>query len=202
MEEILDFLKRNVDGRTLYTDELTYQLDDGKLIGRYSDQMSFCNLRYSNTRLSMDLFAVSNETIKDTMSEKVLKDFTSSSMFTYNLSKRQSTGKVTGTMFFVSSSILSGPVPAESTASGIYNVVANNNELRWTEDQMLYRDQPGADGNFRSITFKAQCRFYMEDERLHYEHHVECFNVDPETMERTPSDAKYPVYLSKERTPF
>lgn len=199
MEEILDFLRNNVDGKTLYTDELTYQLDDGRLIGRYSDQMSFCNLRYSNSRFSMDLFAVSSEMIKERSTDKMIKDLTSSSMFTYNLSKRQSTGKVTGTMFFVSSSILSGPVPAESTASGIYNVVLNNNELSWTEDQMLYRDQPGTDGKMRAITFKAQCRFYVEEGSLNYEHKVECFNVDPDTMERTPSDAKYPVYTSKER---
>ena len=44
MKEIIDFMEENVDGRTLFTKELVYELENGALQGVYSDQISFSNL--------------------------------------------------------------------------------------------------------------------------------------------------------------
>ena len=48
MKKIIDFIEENVNGRTLFTKELVYKLEDGALEGVYSDQISFSNLKYSH----------------------------------------------------------------------------------------------------------------------------------------------------------
>lgn len=47
--KIIDFIEENVNGRTLFTEELVYKLEDGALEGVYSDQISFSNLKYSQS---------------------------------------------------------------------------------------------------------------------------------------------------------
>ena len=48
MKEIIDFIESNVNGKTLFTKELVYELENGALQGVYSDQISFSNLKYSH----------------------------------------------------------------------------------------------------------------------------------------------------------
>lgn len=47
MKDIIDFLEAYVNGKTLHTKELIYELENGALQGVYSDQNSFSNLKYS-----------------------------------------------------------------------------------------------------------------------------------------------------------
>ncbi len=41
MKEIINFIEANVNGKTLFTKELAYELENGALQGVYSDQISF-----------------------------------------------------------------------------------------------------------------------------------------------------------------
>lgn len=63
MKKIITFLEENVNGRTLVTKELVYKLENGALEGVYSDQISFSNLKYSQSGFQLDMFIVSNEKI-------------------------------------------------------------------------------------------------------------------------------------------
>lgn len=96
MEEVVDFLRKNVNGKTLYTDEMTFFLENEKLQTTYSNQISFSNLFFSKTRLAMDMFIVSKEKMIEVDTGTAIKDVYSSSLFRYNLAKRQSTEEVTG----------------------------------------------------------------------------------------------------------
>ena len=49
MKEIINFVEENVSGKTLFTKELVYELEDGTLQGVYSDQISFSNFKYSQS---------------------------------------------------------------------------------------------------------------------------------------------------------
>ena len=40
-DEIIQFLKGNIIGKNLFTDDVVYQLDNGKLEGVYSDKIVF-----------------------------------------------------------------------------------------------------------------------------------------------------------------
>ena len=41
MEEVIQFLRKSIIGKTLFTDEVVYKLADGKLEGVYSDKVIF-----------------------------------------------------------------------------------------------------------------------------------------------------------------
>lgn len=94
MKEMINFIEANVDGKTLFTKELVYELENGALQGVYSDQISFSNLKYSQSGFQIDMFIVSNEKIwligKEGATRELRKDFSAVSMFRYELAKRKS----------------------------------------------------------------------------------------------------------------
>lgn len=55
MKEIVDFIEENIIGKTLFTKELVYQLENGALQGVYSDQISFSNLKSSQSGFQLDI---------------------------------------------------------------------------------------------------------------------------------------------------
>lgn len=126
------------------------------------------------------MFIVSNEKIwlidKEGQRDKLRKDFSSVSMFRFELAMRKSTNAVTGCFRFISAS--GKNVPAEAVVSGIYDVRLENSVLKLSESQVLYRDQPIQDGRYKPVAFQAEHRFYCEDGKLHYEYDGRCFDVD------------------------
>lgn len=200
MKEIIDFLEQNVDGKTLHTKKLVYELENGALQGVYADQMSFSNLRYNQSAFQLDMFIVSNEKIwvvgEDGERETLRKDFSSVSLFRYELARRNSTGHITGSFRFVSAS--GREVPAEAIVSGIYDVNLTGGVLRLKEDQALYRDQPVQGDLFKPVAFQSDHRFYQKNGKLHYEYDGRSFEVDTVTMGRKDSSDRFPSFVSIE----
>ena len=201
MKEIINFIEMNVDGKTLVTKELVYKLENGALQGVYADQISFSNLKYSQSGLQIDMFIVSNEKIwlvgKDGKREKLRKDFSAVSLFRFELAKRKSTNAITGCFRFISASVKN--VAAEAIVSGIYDVRIENGVLKLSEDQALYRDQPIQGERFKPIAFQSEHRFYCEDGKLHYEYDGRSFDVDAKTMQRSDSCDAFPPFISIEK---
>lgn len=198
MENILAFLRENVNGRTLHTDEMTYTLEGG-LQGVYSDQISFSNLRSWETGLTLDMFIVANEKIYETEDDipgKLRRDESAVSLFRYELAKRRSTGALTGCFRFISAS--GRGVAAEAVVSGIHNVRLEGGALLLREEQALYRDQHAAEG-YCSVAFCANQRFSVKEGKLHFGYEAESYAVDPRTLARTPSKDAYPAFNSAER---
>lgn len=124
MKEIINFIETNVNGKTLFTKELIYELEAGALQGVYSDQISFSNLKYSQSGFQLDMFIVSNEKIwimsKNGQRDALRKDFSAVSLFRYELAERKSTNGITGCFRFISSS--GKNVAAEAIISGCFDV--------------------------------------------------------------------------------
>lgn len=201
MKKIIDFIESNVNGKTLFTKELIYELENGALQGVYSDQISFSNLKYSQSGLQLDMFIVSNEKIwlmgENGKREGLRKDFSSVSLFRYELAERKSTNGITGCFRFISAS--GKNVAAEAIISGIYNVHIENEVLKLSEDQVLYRDQPIQGALFKPVAFQSEHRFYIKDGKLHYEYDGRCFDVDAKTMQRSKSSDTFPPFISIEK---
>ncbi|QQO08800.1 hypothetical protein [Breznakiella homolactica] len=201
MKDILDFLVTRVNGKTLYTKELVYELEGGALQGVYSDQISFSNLLYSKSGLRLDMFIVSNEKIytigEGKQRESLRKDFSGAALFRYELALRKSTGELTGLFRFISAS--GTEVPSEAVVSGIRDVRLEEGALRLTEDQALYRDQPAGDGSWKAVAFRSNHRFFLKEGKLHYEYDGVSFDVDPLTLERRVSADRFPPFVSAER---
>ena len=201
MKDILPFIEANVDGKTLFTKELVYELENGALQGVYSDQISFSNLKYSQSGFQLDMFIVSNEKIwligRDRQREKLRKDFSAVSLFRFELAERKSTNAITGCFRFISAS--GKNVAAEAVVSGIYDVRLENGALKFSEDQVLYRDQPIQDGRHKPVAFQSEHRFYCREGKLHYEYNGRCFDVDAKTMRRGESADTFPPFISVEK---
>lgn len=201
MKEIINFMEENVNGKTLFTEELVYELEDGTLQGVYSDQISFSNFKYSQSGFQIDMFIISNEKIwligEKRQREKLRKDFSAVSLFRFELAKRKSTNAITGCFRFVSAS--GKNVAAEAVVSGIYDVHLENGVLKLSEDQALYRDQPIQDERYKPVAFQSEHRFYCIDRKLHYEYNGRSFDVDPETMMRSDSSDTFPPFISIEK---
>lgn len=201
MKEIIDFLENQVNGKTLCTKELTYELEQGSLQGIYSDQISFSNLKYSQTGFQLDMFIVSNEKIylvgQNKEREELRKDFSSVSLFRFELAKRKSTEKVTGLFRFISASLKD--VPAEAVVSSIYDISLDNGLLRFKEEQALYRDHPTKDGGYRPVAFQAEHHLFVKNGKLHYEYNGKCLDVDASTLCLNESGDSYPSFISVEK---
>jgi urease beta subunit len=147
------------------------------------------------------MFIVSNEKIylpgKNQEYEELRKDFSSVSLFRFELAKRKSTGAVTGFFRFISASLKD--IPAEAVVSAIYDVTLENGLLRFMEDQALYRDHPTKDGGHRPVAFIAEHRLFVENEKLHYEYNGKCLDVDAGTLYRKESGDHYPSFVSVEQ---
>lgn len=201
MKEIIHFIEANVNGKTLFTNELVYELENGALQGVYSDQISFSNLKYSQSGFQLDMFIISNEKIwlmeEEGQRGELRKDFSAVSLFRFELAERKSTNGITGYFRFISAS--GKNVAAEAIVSGIYDVRLENNVLKLSEDQVLYRDQPIQGERFKPVAFQSEHRFYSKDGKLHYEYDGKCFDVDAKTMQRNGSPDTFPPFISIEK---
>lgn len=63
MEKVIQFLKSNVIGKVLFTDDIVYKLDNGNLEGIYNDQMVFSNLVRTENGLKFSMTTVTHELI-------------------------------------------------------------------------------------------------------------------------------------------
>jgi len=200
MEKMIEFLEKNVVGKTVYSEETLYDLDFGRLEGAYSTEVSFSNLLQTETGFTMDGFTVSHEKIVGTSALRVLvKDVCLASFFKYEFSKRMSSGEITGLLRFVSSSAASTPSLAEATASSIFGVTFKNNEFRWKEDQILYRDQLNTDGSYSPRAFISENYLKMKDGKLEYGFSAECYSVNPKTLERKRVFEYYSPFIAREK---
>lgn len=201
LKKIIDFIESNVNGKTLFTQELIYELENGALQGIYSDQISFSNLKYSQSGFQLDMFIVSNEKLwligQDGQREELRKDFSAVSLFRYELAERKSTRGITGCFRFISAS--GKNVAAEAIISGIYDVRLENDVLKLSEEQVLYRDQPIKGERFKPVAFQSEHRFYNKDGKLRYEYDGKCFDVDTKTMRRNDSSDTFPPFISIEK---
>lgn len=201
MEKMIDFLEKNVLGKTVYSEETLYDLDFGRYEGAYSTEVSFSNLMLSETGFTMDGFTVSHENIVETSKpgRALVKNQCSVSFFKYEFSKRMSSGEITGLMRFVSSSMQSNPSPSEATTSSIFGVTIKDDEFKWMEDQVLYRDQQNADRSFSPKAFVSENYLSIKDGKLEYGFSAEGYTVDPKTLERKRAFEYYSPFVARER---
>ncbi len=199
-EQLVIYLKEKVFGKILRTDDVIYFLDEGKLKDVYSDQMMFSDLQLTENGVHFSMTTIAKERVYF-LNEKgehtgIKKDYTGTSVFRYELTKRKSTREFTGYMRMISTTTITPEMDA--VVQGVYDIKLENNELRWKEQQLLYRDMPSSDGNFRPVAFDADARFYMEEGKLRFEYIPFYYDVNPESMERKLSADKLPPFIAKE----
>lgn len=107
-DEIIQFLKENIIGKTLLTGAV-YKLENGNLEGVYNDKMTFSNLVTTGNGFKFDMTTVTQELVYN-LDDKgarttIAKDYTGTSVFCYELAMRKSTKQITGYMRCVSTTV-------------------------------------------------------------------------------------------------
>ena len=60
---IILFLKENIIGRNLFTEDVVYKLENGKLEGVYSDRMIFSDLMQTENGFKFNMTTITHELI-------------------------------------------------------------------------------------------------------------------------------------------
>lgn len=74
-----------------------------------------------------------------------------------------------------------------------------NDVVRLTEDQAVYRDQLIQNDRYKPVAFPAEHCLYCVDGKLHYDYNGKCFDMDTNTMQRMqkPGPVSY-LYFHRE----
>ena len=79
-------------------------------------------------------------------------------MFCYELAMRKKhKSKITGYMRCVSTTVQDSTM--EAVVCGIFDVTFDGKELKWQENQLLYRDNPIGEDKYKPVAFKFQSSF-------------------------------------------
>lgn len=167
-DEIIHFLEKNLIGKILFTDKVTYTLGNGKLEGIYNDQMTFSNLVKTENGFKFNMTTLTHELIYN-LDEKgarttVAKDYTGTSVFCYELAVRKSTNQLTGYMYCVSTTVQDQTM--EAVVCGIFDVIFTGKELSWRENQLLYRDNPIEEDKYKPVAFDSKVRIYLNEGKV------------------------------------
>ena len=99
-DEIIQFIRQNIIGKTLLTDEVVYKLENGTLEGVYSDKMMFSDWVQTENGFKFNMTTVTRELVynldRKGMRTTIAKDYTGTSVFRYELALRKSTNQLTG----------------------------------------------------------------------------------------------------------
>lgn len=178
--EIIHFLREYVIGKSLFADEVAYKLENGNLEGVYNDRMMFSDLARTENGFKFNMTTVTQELVYN-LDDKgirttIVKDYTRTSVFCYELAERRSIKQLTGYMRCLSTTIQSHAM--ETVVCGIFDVTFHGEKLKWQESQLLYRDNPIGENLYKPVAFNSIACFYLEGEnRLNIFQHEDC----PET---------------------
>ena len=87
----------------------------------------------------------------------------------------------------------------EAVVCGIFDVSFDGKELKWQESQLLYRDNPIGENQYKPAAFDSKARLYLDSGKVVFEYLPMLWDIDPNTLEKKLSKDDYPPYISKEK---
>ena len=183
--EIIQFLRENIIGKILLTGAV-YKLENGNLEGVYNDKMTFSNLVTTENGFKFNMTTVTQEQVYN-LDDKgarttIAKDYTGTSVFCYELAMRKSTKQITGYMRCVSTTVQDSTM--EAVVCGIFDVTFDGKELKWQENQLLYRDNPIGEDKYKPVAFHSKVRFYLDNGKVIFEYLPTLWDISPDTLEK------------------
>jgi hypothetical protein len=199
--QVIKFLKDHVIGKTVATPKTTFRLDDGKMEGDYQDLTTFTNFAETAQGFSFDVTVLSKETRydldKDGKRLSPGRDYSGTEVYRYEICERVNTQKLTGTARPLASTI---KAPSrEGTAILVTGVKVADGKLAWSETLPGYADLIAPKGKYKPGSWDSKYTFSVVDGKLWAEYEeTKRYDVDPDTLQRTPTKDKLPLFVAKE----
>jgi hypothetical protein len=197
---VVRFLKAHVIGRTVATPTTTFKLHDNTMEGEYADRTSYSQFAETATGFQFDMTIVSTETRYelDKAGKRTGpgKDVSGTEVFRYEFCERASSRKVTGIARLITKTT-KGPF-GEATATLLTGVTVTDGKLVWNETIPGYTDLIGPRGTYKVGSYDGKSTMKVVDGKLVTEFESKRFDVDPETLKRTPTADRIPAFVAKE----
>jgi hypothetical protein len=201
-EQVIKFLKDHVMGKTVATPRSTHKLDNDTMEADNEDQTTITNLTESAHGFAFDQTMVSKATRYDLGKDgkRILpgRDLSGTEVYRYEIVERVSTKKLTGTARLLS---MTTKAPSRDGATMLLTgIKVADGKLYWNETLPGYLDFVAAGGKYKPGSWDATNVYSIEDGRLVVKSEYTIFDVDPDTLKRTPRADKIPPFVSKEIT--
>ena len=125
------------------------------------------------------------------------RDVSGTEVFRYEVCERASTKKLTGTARLLSRTTKGANY--EATAVLVTAMKVTDGKLTWNETLPGYVDLISTKGGYRPGSWDSTYTLSAVDGKLWTEYATKRYDVDPETLKRSPTNDKVPVFVSKER---
>jgi len=195
--QAVEFLKKYVIGRCLITHPIETHIEHDLIVSAYEEDVIFSNLNETAQGFSFDMTTLARGT-RYLNRDHLLAEGTLNAVrvIRYEITERLSSGDLIGHSHFISSTN-SHPDPFTGTIFFV-RMILNGNVLNVEEGHVGYADVPTADGKFRPVATEGHYTYSIEKGGLAIKYEQKTFNVNPKTLQRTPTGEKYPVQVSHE----
>ncbi len=196
-EHVLEFLRRNVIGKNVIADPVTTQIDNGRIVAAYEEDVVYSNLKETAQGFSFDLTTLARGT-RYLKGKRLLAEGTMNAVrvIRYEITQRLSSGNLVGHARFISSTN-DEPDPFAGTIF-LVQLKLRDGKLHVEEKHVGYADEMSAEGKFVPIATDGKYQYAVEEGRLVVKYQQETFHVDPDSFKRTPTGDKFPVQTSCE----
>ena len=197
---VTNFLKENVIGKTVASPKETTKMDEGRMESDAEDQTTFNNFTGSAQGFGFDMTVANKETRYEMGKDgkRILpgRDLSGIEVYRYEIIERVSTKKLTGSVRFLS---MTTKVPSRAGASILVTgVKVADGKLTWNETLPGYLDLISSGGKYKPGSWDGKYTFSLEGGKLRFRAEYMNFDVDPDTLKRTPTKDKLPPFVSKE----
>ena len=198
--KVVKFLKANVIGRTLASPKSTFKMDNGKMEGEAEDLTTYTNFSETEAGFSFDIISVSKEARydldKDGKRVGTARQIGGTTVDHVEFGERTSTKKLTGTSRTLTAT--TKHQKQEGTINLITGVRVADDKVMWAEMQPGYGDYTAAGGKLKPGSYDATITLSVVGGKLRSRVDFTRFDVDPETLKRTPEKDKVPPFVSEE----
>ncbi len=198
--QVVKFIKEHVIDRTVRSPRETTKQDEGRMESEGEDQTTFNNFTESPQGFGFDMTVVNKETRYEIGKDgkRILpgRDLSGTEVYRYEIVERASTKKLTGTVRFLA---MTTKVPSRSGASILVTgIKLADGKLTWDETLPGYLDLIAAGGKYKPGSWDGKYTLSLDQGKLQFRTEYTNFDVDPETLKRTPTKDKLPPFVSKE----
>jgi hypothetical protein len=197
---VMKFLKDHVVGKTVVSPRTAGKRDAGRMESDYEDQTTFGNFAETPQGFRFDVTTVSKETRYELGKDgkRVLpgRDMSGVEVYRYELCERASTKRLTGTARLLT---MTTKVPSrEGAALLVTRVTVKDGKLSFNETLPGYLDLVASKGKYKPGSWDSKTTLSLAGGKLRMEYEVTNFDVDPDTLKRTPTKDKLPPFVAKE----
>jgi len=200
--QAIEFLKKHVIGRAVVAAPITTFTDQGRVESVYEDQTFFSNLVETANGFGFDLIVIQSGTLYELDKGERAQpgdNLDAVRVYRYEITERKSSGRLVGFARFISST--GTEFDAWSGTIFLVQLWLQGGELVVQETQFGYGDFVAAGGASKPIASDGRYRYAIEDGKLAVYYKQTTFDVDPETLQRTPTKDQFQIQISKEIGP-